>query len=372
MADTKTFYPLDATLVEGGDYRGAQFVDFAGLDYFWSLAKNYVDTADAALAARATALEATVNGTADADGLVKKVADLRSEVDALGGAEGGIQGMIDASIEALDLDTRFNTADTAAQGYATDALTDAKAYTDERETAIDGKIGGVAADLDTHVKDAVAHVTADERAAWNAAKADIDAFLANAGFDEEGKNVVDTLKELQEYLKNDETAAGQLVGRVAALEAADTAMSSRVDGVETAYKAADEALGGRIDGVAGDVATLSGTVANNKAAIEKTVSDLEVALKKYADDAADAAGAQALADAKTHVAEELAKYYTSAQVDSLLADKADKATTYTKDEVDGLLASNSAADQAYAKGYVDTLFGEIVFVSKASIDSLFA
>jgi hypothetical protein len=470
MADTKTFYPLDTTLVEGGDFRGAQFVDFAGLDYFWSLAKNYVDTADAALAARATALETTVNGTPNAEGvlengLVQKVAALRSEVDALGGAEGGIQGMIDASINALDVtdaavdgqyvssvsetdgkisvsraalpdwtDTINGAADAAleaAKKYVDDmkisdaistakgeAIDDAKDYTDAREVEIDkkwaaadatlqGNIDTVAGDLDTHVKDAVAHVTADERTAWNKAKSDIDAFLANAGFDEEGKNVVDTLKELQEYMKGDGEAAAELVNRVGALETAvgdaESGLVKTVADMDAAYKAADVTLGQRIDGVAGDLSTLSGTVDANKSAIEKTVadmdaaykkadsdleaaykkadSDLEAALKKYADDAE----AQALADAKAHVAEVIANYYTKTEVDELLdnksdlsyvndelAKKADKETTYTKTEVEGLLAANSTADQAYAKGYVDTLFSEITFVSKASIDSLFA
>lgn len=363
MADTKTFYPLDATLVKADDFRGAQFVDFAGLDYFWSLAKNYVDTADAALAARATALEATVNGTPNAEGvlengLVQKVDALRSEVDALG-ADGGIQNMIDASIEALDLDNKFAGADTAAQGYANTALTDAKAYTDERETAIDGKIGAVAADLDTHVKDAVAHVTADERTAWNKAKADIDTFLKDADMTQ---NAVDTLAELQKYMTEDGEAAAKLVNRVGALETSvGAAASVGEDGTEVPAT-----------GLYKVIADNEKTTAAALSDLDGKITTLDADLKKYADDAADAAEAQALADAKAHVAEELAKYYTSAQVDGFLADKADKATTYTKDEVDGLLTANSTADQAYAKGYVDTLFSEITFVSKASIDSLFA
>lgn len=359
MADTKTFYPLDATLVKADDYRGAQFVDFAGLDYFWSLAKNYVDTADAALAARATALEATVNGTDSAEGLVKKVADLRSDVDALGGAEGGIQGMIDASIEALDLDNKFAGADTAAQGYASDALANAKTYTDEREAAINLEIGAVATDLDNHVKDAVAHITANERADWNAAKTAIDTFLKDADMTQ---SAVDTLAELQTYMANDTTAATQLVNRVGALETSvGAAASVGEDGAEVPAT-----------GLYKVIADNEKTTAAALSDLDGKITTLDADLKKYADDAADAAGAQALTDAKTHVAEELAKYYTKDEADGLLDTKADKATTYTKDEVDGLLTANSTADQAYAKGYVDTLFAEITFVSKASIDSLFA
>ena len=313
MADTKTFYPLDATLVEGGELRGAQFVDFAGLDYFWSLAKNYVDTADAALAVRATALETTVNGTPNAEGvlengLVQKVDALRSEVDALSGAEGGIQGMIDASIEALDLDNKFAGADTAAQGYASSALTDAKAYTDEREVVIDGKIGDVATDLDTHVKDTVAHITADERTAWNKAKTDIDTFLKDADMTQ---NAVDTLAELQKYMTEDGQAAAELVNRVGALETSvGAAASEGEDGSEIPAT-----------GLYKVIADNEKTTAAALTDLDGKITKLDGDLKKYADDAADAAGAQALTDAKS---------------------------------------------------YTDTLFAEITFVSKASIDSLFA
>ena len=131
-----------------------KFVDFAGLDYFWEKAKAYVDGADATLAARAKTLEDTVNGYTPEDGekvkgLVEKVAELRTEVNALGGAEGGIQGMIDSSIAALDLNNTYEAkgeaakAETAAKAYAdglaknydaagsaAQALVDAKAYSD--------------------------------------------------------------------------------------------------------------------------------------------------------------------------------------------------------------------------------------------------
>ena len=136
-----------------------KFVDFAGLDYFWEKAKAYVDAADKVTADKVAALETTVNGTANAEGvlengLVQKVAALRAEVNALGGAEGGISGMIDAAIAELDVTDAAETGKyvssvsqvdgkiavtrealpnwTDAINTATgQALTDAKAYTDE-------------------------------------------------------------------------------------------------------------------------------------------------------------------------------------------------------------------------------------------------
>lgn len=109
---------------------GAQkFVDLKGLDYFWSKAQKYVDDADKVTADKVAALEGVVGD--DTKGLVKEVAALRVEVDALGGGEGGIQGMIDATIAELDLPNTYD-----AKGDAAQALVDAKAYTDGK---VDGK-----------------------------------------------------------------------------------------------------------------------------------------------------------------------------------------------------------------------------------------
>lgn len=188
-----------------------KFVDFAGLDYFWEKAKAYVDGADADLAARAKALEDTVNGYTPengekVDGLVQKVAALRTEVDALGGAEGGISGMIDAAIAKLDVTDAAETGKyvssvsqvdgkievsrvdlpdwtNAINTAAGQALTDAKKYTDDEiaeavgtwtvgETAgtglrkeIEEKVAAVAAEAKSY---SIATVTGDELTALGA------------------------------------------------------------------------------------------------------------------------------------------------------------------------------------------------------------
>lgn len=100
-----------------------KFVDFAGLDYFWEKAKQHVDDSDKALSDRLDTVEDGVSGlkTAVGDstsGLVKDVATLKADVEALGGAEGGIQGMIDSSIEALDLENTYEKAGEAAKAEA--------------------------------------------------------------------------------------------------------------------------------------------------------------------------------------------------------------------------------------------------------------
>jgi hypothetical protein len=64
-----------------------KFIDLAGLDYSWEIAKAHVDEVDAQLSGKITSLE-TVLGDAS-NGIVKEVADLRTEVSALGNIEGG-------------------------------------------------------------------------------------------------------------------------------------------------------------------------------------------------------------------------------------------------------------------------------------------
>jgi hypothetical protein len=85
-----------------------KFVDFEGLDYFWEKAKAHIDDADKALAEDLDKVESDVDGLKTTvgnaeSGLVKDVAQLRTEVNALGGAEGGISGMINNAINELDV-----------------------------------------------------------------------------------------------------------------------------------------------------------------------------------------------------------------------------------------------------------------------------
>ena len=352
MANTNVFPLEDTLVVDGvtyGEARGSKFVDFAGLDYFWSKAKSYVDAADADLASRATALEATVNGTANAEGvlengLVQKVDKLRADVDALGGEEGGIQGMIDASIEALDLDNKFSTADTNAQGYASDAaagaLSDAKAYVDgivndttaedgstvkglnSKISDLDAKIDDAADALDAHVNatydladgsKASIHLAAGEREAWNQAKADIDAFLSDNDLTQD---VVDTLTEIQNYITSDLAAADEMVKRVGALED------------KVGAPASDDA----------EATGLYKIISDNEKVTSEALTDL--------DSRVDALEAQDV--------------YVKTDVDAAIAAAAKAGT------------DAAATAEGNAKTYTDELFASVTFISKADIDGMFA
>jgi hypothetical protein len=182
------------------------------------------------------------NGKADGTAY-ERIAKLSADIDAMSGGNGSIADQINAAIEGLAVEA--STGDYVAsikqvngkieatpgtfnfdtKGAADKALTDAKTYVDGRFTnEVTGKfdtVGSAAAvqsNLDSHVADTVAHVTADERTAWNSAKTAIDAFLKDADMT---ADAVDTLKELQTYMTTDGEAAAKLVGRVAALEEID-------------------------------------------------------------------------------------------------------------------------------------------------------
>lgn len=333
----------------------------------------------------------TVEGVASTN--AGDIADLKAAV----GEGGSVETQINNAISKYNTDTVVPAlAEKVDLEAYNEHVAEIEAYVESNDAAVKKVSDDLAAEVlratgeesrienkvDDHIADAIRHITADERAAWNEAKADIDAFLANAGFDEEGKNVVDTLKELQEYLKSDGEAAGQLVNRVAALEAADEAMTTRVDGVEADYKAADQTLQGNINNVAADVEDLADTVSSmdaaykaadvtlqeninaltktvgdNKTAIEKTVADNKAAIEKTVADNKTACE-QALAAAKT----ELQGYADQAEADALAAAKAytdSVAGVYGSEGVEatGLrkeIAERDAAVLEAAKAYADS------------------
>ena len=437
-----------------------KFVDFAGLDYFWDKAKAYIDGVDTAMDGKVTAmdgrvsnLETTVGDTNS--GLVKDVAtntgaikSIQEELESLSGGAGSISTQINNAIAALDLPNTYEAkgeaakaqaaAEAYADGLATNydaagaadaALAAAKAdaanlYQVKGEYEAAGAADAVQSDLDTHKADTIAHVTAEERTAWNAAKSAIDAFLADADMT---TDAVDTLKELQEYMTTDGEAATELVNRVAALETADTTIRGEFAAADTALASslqsyADQA---EADALAAAQAYADGLVkdsegkslfdaAGSATTAEQNAKDYtDEEISKLSFDEAGAA-AQALADAKADAAEKYqvkgsyeaagaaAQALTDAQAyaDGLVKDSEGKSlfdaagsaaaaqaaaiaqakvdaaealkSYYTKTEVDNLLSTNSTGDRAYAKQYTDELFGSIKFAASSDIDKLFA
>ena len=384
------------------------FITLDTLTYFWGKTKAHVDGLVNPISTDVVALKGVVGDSTT--GLVKEVASLRTEVNALGGGEGGIQGMINSSITALDLPNTYEAkgeaakAEDAAKSYADglasnyDAAGAAKTAEDNAKAYADGlasnyDAAGAAAEVDgkltTHTGDAVAHVTADERTAWNSAKTAIDAFLKDADMTEKA---VDTLAELQTYMTTDGAAAAELVGRVATLEAinhdaykaADETVlanaKSYADGLASNYDAAGSAATAKSEAIADAESKYqpkgeyeaAGSAATAKAeaiadaegkyqpkgnyetagTADAKIAALDLPNSYDAKGSADAAQAAAIAQAKLDAAEALKAYYT-------------------KTEVDNLLSTNSSGDRAYAKQYTDELFNSFEFAQNSDIDAIF-
>jgi hypothetical protein len=334
-----------------------KFVDLSSLDYFWDKAKGYIDGVDASMSEKVTANEDAIKA-------------INAELENIQGGVGSVGTQINEAIAALKLAETYE-----AKGAAATAESNAKAHADGL-VMVDGvakfDAAGAAAEVDgkltTHAADAVAHVTADERTAWNSAKTAIDAFLKDADMTEKA---VDTLAELQTYMTTDGEAAAKVVERIAALEALD----------HDAYVAADETVLSTAKSYADGLVMADGVVKfDAKGAAAQALADAKAdAEAKYqvkgdyeAAGTADAKiAALKLADtyeAKGEAAKAQAAAIAQAKLDAAEALKG----YYTKTEVDNLLSTNSTGDRAYAKQYTDELFGSFQFAANSDIDALFA
>ena len=382
-----------------------KFVDFSGLDYFWTKAKTYIDGVDAAMSAKVVTLENTVGDSTK--GLVKDVKSIQDELNSLSGGAGSIATQIDNAIAALDLPNTYE-----AKGTAADALDAAKAYADglagnyevagaaktaedNAKAYADGLAGnydaaGTAAGLNAAMDARVVKLEAidHDKLASDAAAA------AVAGVIDGAPESFDTLKEVAAWIANNDHATD-----VATLMA-DVENLKKID--HDAYKAADETVLASAKSYADGLASnydAAGAAATAKA---EAIADAESKYQVKGDYEVAGAAAQALADAKADAAGlyqvkgdyevagtadakiaalKLADTYEAkgaaadAQAAAIAQAKTDAAEAlkgyYTKTEVDNLLSTNSTGDRAYAKQYTDELFGSFKFAANSDIDALF-
>lgn len=401
-----------------------KFVDFSGLDYFWTKAKNYIDGVDTAMSAKVTTIEGDVTKlkTTVGDvnsGLVQQVNTIQSDLDALSGGAGSISTQITNAINELDVAdaavagqyvssvseengkisvTRADLPDYTevydAKGAAAQALIDAKSYADGLADNYDaaGTAAGLNTAMDARVKvlEAIDHAQLAADASADAVTKVLDG----------APEKFDTLKEIAQWIANSESAdsAADLVTRVTALEgidhnayvAADEATLASAKAYANGLAANYDAAGAADDALDAAKAYADGLAKNYDVA--GAAATAEQNAKTYADGLAvnyDAKGsaATALADAKTYVDNKVDGKFDAigsadtAKTEAIAQAKLDaaealtnyykKSETYSKTEVDNLLSTNSSGDRAYAKQYTDELFGSIKFASNSDIDGLF-
>ena len=316
-----------------------KFVDLTGLDYFWAKAKSYIDGVDAELSGKISTLETTVGDSNS--GLVKEVAALRSEMNALGGSEGGsIQDMIDSSIAELKISDYAKKTD-------------------------------VATDIATAKQEAIDAAAADATSKANTAEGNAKSYTNTA---------------LESYTTTVDMNSAIATAKQEAIDAANgytnTALESYTTTVDmnsaiaTAKQEAIDAANGYTDTA---LESYTPTV-NMNSAIATAKQEAIDAAAADATSKADAAKAGALSEAKTYVNTQLESYTTTTDMNAAIeaaknaaiADAAEKLKNYyTKSEIDTKLSENTAADQAYARAYTDALFNSFQFAVSTDIDKLF-
>ena len=300
----------------------------------------------------------------------------------------------------------------ATKQFVSDANTalsdDLKAWVSEQKFAAASDVEAQGKTIDEHIADTDIHITADERTSWNAAKASIDAFLSDNDLTE---GVVDTLKEIQEYITSDGSAADKMTQDIAANAKAITDETTRAteaeakalsdakayaDGLAANYDNDGDAAQALTDAKSytdGKVAEINNIIAENEEVAAEALNDLNTRVtenttkletltadyaaadattlasaKAYADGLAanyDAAGAAAAAesaakshaDSKAATAEQNAKDYADAQIAAIPAvdltpyayvSTVNDAVKALEDKDAEIITSYTAADNALA------------------------
>lgn len=154
---------------------------------------------------------ATVTGLVSAlDSRVTSVEGLRTSVSELA-------TQVSTNLQIAKEYTNTSIGTYSGEGVTASGL---RGEIEVKNAQVLASVEGVQTNLTNHIKDITLHVTADERANWNAAKAAIDTFLKDADMT---TDAVDTLKELQSYMTSDGAAATGLLNRVSALESSKDA-----------------------------------------------------------------------------------------------------------------------------------------------------
>lgn len=191
-----------------------------------------------------------------------------------------------------------------------------------------------------------------------AVKEDVDAFFADADMTASAK---DTLKELQQYIASDETAASEMAASIKAnadaidaieadyLKGADkTELSNAISGKASASDVTN--LTTRVTTAEGKITTLEGAVATKA---EKT--DVPTKVSQLTN---DSGYLTAIPDTYVTETELTAKgYATTSAMNTALADKANSADVYTKTQADAAFMTNAEVE---AKGYLTAIPAEYV------------
>lgn len=230
-------------------------------------AQGYADAKDSAISAAKAAADAA---QADVDALetkvgtvpenktvVQMIADAQAAATyddtALAGRVSTIEGDYLKSADKTELSNAISGIDTAYKAADTALSNRVKAIEDDYLKAADK----------TELADSIANV-----------KSDVDTFLAAANI---GGEAIDTLKEIQDYISSDGTAAAEMTNKIGALE---TTVGKAADG-ENEATGLVKSVADNASAIAAEKSRAEGVEAN----LAQADTDNLAAAKKYADDA---------------------------------------------------------------------------------------
>ena len=230
-------------------------------------AQGYADAKDSAISAAKAAADAA---QADVDALEAKVGTVpedKTVVQMIADAQAAAtydDSAVKASIKAI-ADDYLKSADKTELSNAISGIDTAYKAAD---TALSNRVKAIEDDYlkaadKTELADSIADV-----------KSDVDTFLAAANI---GGEAIDTLKEIQDYISSDGTAAAEMTGKIGALE---TTVGKAADG-ENPATGLVKAVADNTSAIAAEKSRAEGAEAN----LAQADTDNLAAAKKYADDA---------------------------------------------------------------------------------------
>lgn len=230
-------------------------------------AQGYADAKDSDISAAKAAADAA---QADVDALETKVGTVpenKTVVQMIADAQDAAtydDTAVKASIKAI-ADDYLKAADKTELSNAIGA----------EKTRAEGIESGLRTDVDAIKADYLKAADKTELAnSINDVKSDVDTFLAAADI---GGAAIDTLKEIQDYISSDGTAAAEMTGKISALE---TTVGKAAEG-ETPATGLVKSVADNASAIAAEKSRAEGVEAN----LAQADTDNLAAAKKYADDA---------------------------------------------------------------------------------------
>lgn len=234
-------------------------------------AANATAVSDAASAA-VSAAEAATAAQGKADAAFENAGKAQDDVDALARLVGQLP-------EGTTASTVIGYVNAKTAGIATDAaLEELNSQVSTLQTAVQTTIPETYAtkealqSVSEEISKAMGNISVDVADT----KATVETFMASADLKEDA---IDTLQEIQTYIKDDLAAADVLVKRVGANEEAIAAINESIeviDGDIEGLQATDEAVLARLSVVEGQLGKGEGSVSDQ-------IADAEQAAKNYAD-----------------------------------------------------------------------------------------